>query len=48
MILDLHIQGYTGDEIGRKLGVTKNSIFISLSRARAQLRICLEKGDVRQ
>lgn len=47
MILDLHIQGYTGDEIGQRLGVTKNSILISLSRARARLKICLEKGDIR-
>lgn len=46
-ILDLHIQGFNGDEISEKLGVTKNSIFVSLSRARAKLKICLEKGDTR-
>jgi RNA polymerase sigma factor (sigma-70 family) len=47
-ILDLHFQGYSGDEIGAKLGASKNSVLICLSRARARLRQCLEKGNSRR
>lgn len=47
-ILDLHFQGYSGDEIGEKLGASKNSVLICLSRARARLKQCLEKGMSRR
>ncbi len=45
-IILLRIQGYSGDEISAQLGVTKNSILVTLSRARAKLKICLEKGEL--
>lgn len=44
-ILNLRFQGYSGAEISTTLGYTKNSILSSLSRARAKLKTCLEKGD---
>lgn len=45
-IINLHYQGYTVDEICGKLRITRNSLYITLSRVRSMLRLCLEKGDI--
>jgi RNA polymerase sigma-70 factor (ECF subfamily) len=45
-ILDFHFQGYSGQEVSERLGISKNSVLISLSRARSKLKMCLEKGDI--
>jgi len=45
-ILNLHYQGYTTGEICEKLGLTPNQFYVTLSRARAMLEFCLEKGDI--
>lgn len=45
-VLDLHYQGYTVDEICSQLKITSNALYISLSRARSLLKLCLEKGDI--
>jgi len=44
-ILSLHFQGYTTDEICRRLGVTRNNCYVTLSRARAMLEKCLRRED---
>lgn len=46
-ILGLHYQGYSTDEICARLQMTKNGVYITLSRARSMLEICLETGEVR-
>jgi len=46
-ILDLHFQGYSAQEIGTTLGTSKNSVLITLSRARSKLKVCIEQGDIR-
>lgn len=40
-IMNLHYQGYTTDEICRKLDMTENNFYVILSRARKALQICL-------
>ena len=45
-ILVLIYQGFNMSEICEKLSVTKNAAYITLSRARSMLRVCLEKGDI--
>jgi RNA polymerase sigma factor (sigma-70 family) len=45
-ILSLHYQGYNTDEICSRLKMTKNSLYITLSRARKTLEICLSTGKV--
>ncbi len=45
-ILSLHYQGYNTDEICRRLKVTRNGFYITLSRARKILEICLSTGKV--
>lgn len=45
-ILNLRYQGYSTAEITDKLAMSRNALYISLSRARAMLLECLEKGDV--
>lgn len=44
-ILSLHFQGYTTDEICRRLGITRNNCYVTLSRARAMLEKCLRRED---
>jgi RNA polymerase sigma-70 factor (ECF subfamily) len=44
-ILNLHYQGYTTDEICRKLDLKPGNFYVVLSRARSMLELCLEKGD---
>lgn len=45
-ILNMHYQGYSTDEICDKMKLTRNSLYIHLSRARSMLKFCLEKGDI--
>lgn len=45
-ILNLRYQGYDADAICARLGVSANNFYVILSRARAMLRECLEKGEV--
>ena len=46
-ILGLHYQGYGTEEICDRLQMTKNGFYITLSRARSMLEICLETGALR-
>jgi RNA polymerase sigma factor (sigma-70 family) len=43
-VLNLHYQGYSVDEICRRLEVTKANLYSILSRVRSLLHLCLEKG----
>ncbi len=45
-ILNLHYQGYTIEDICGKFSITRNNVYIILSRARTMLKICLETGDI--
>jgi RNA polymerase sigma factor (sigma-70 family) len=45
--LNLHYQGYSTEEICAKLGIASGNFYAMLSRARAMLRICLERGDIK-
>ena len=44
-ILTLHFQGYTVDEICRRLGITVNNFYVTLMRARNLLAECLGRGE---
>lgn len=44
-ILNLHFQGYSTDEICRSLNISRNNLYVSLSRARAMLEACLDKEE---
>jgi RNA polymerase sigma factor (sigma-70 family) len=46
-ILNLHYQGFPADDICGKLGVTKENLYMILSRARSTLNRCLETGEVK-
>lgn len=43
-ILNLKFQGYSADEICRKLGITPGNLYVIVSRARSMLQECLERG----
>ncbi len=45
-IINLHHQGYTASEICERLGITANSLRVSLHRARKKLRACLEAKGI--
>jgi RNA polymerase sigma factor (sigma-70 family) len=45
-ILNLHYQGYTTEEVCRKLKMRRNHAYVTLFRARSLLVACLETGDV--
>ena len=45
-VLNLHYQGFPVPEMCEKLKLTRNGIYILLSRARTLLKKCLEKGDI--
>jgi len=47
-VLNLHFQGFIVREICEKLKLTRNGVYILLSRARTMLKNCLERGDVFQ
>ena len=44
-ILNLRYQGYDTEEICSKIGITRNNVYIILSRARSMLKQCLETED---
>ena len=46
-ILCLHYQGYGTVEICDRLRITKNGLYITLSRVRSMLEVCLETGEIR-
>jgi len=45
-VLNLHYQGFIVREICEKLKLTRNGVYILLSRSRTMLKNCLERGDV--
>lgn len=45
-ILNLRYHGFSTDEICDKMQLTRNNLYIILSRARSMLKICLEKGTM--
>ena len=47
-ILNLHYQGYTTEEVCRKMNIKRNYYYVVLSRARSLLSACLDKGDTLQ
>ena len=47
-ILNLFYQGYNTNEVCGKLDCTPNNSYKLLSKARALLKHCLEKGDIKQ
>lgn len=46
-ILNLHYQGFPPENVCSKLGVTKENLYMILSRARSTLNRCLETGEVK-
>ncbi len=45
-ILNLHHLGFKRDEVCKKLGMTITQSYVVMSRARALLKECLEKGEI--
>jgi RNA polymerase sigma factor (sigma-70 family) len=45
-ILNLHHIGFSRAEVCKKLGVTREQSYLIMSRARAMLKMCLDKGDI--
>jgi len=45
-ILNLCYQGFSTEEVCNRLGVSRNNVYILLSRARSMLKLCLDKGDI--
>jgi DNA-directed RNA polymerase specialized sigma24 family protein len=45
-ILNLHHLGFKRNEVCEKLGVTVTQSYVVMSRARAMLKECLEKGEL--
>lgn len=45
-IISFHYEGYTIDEISKKMEVSINNVYVLLSRSRTMLKNCLEKGDI--
>jgi len=45
-ILNFHYQGFTTDEVCRKLSLTRNHSYVLLHKARTLLERCLENGDI--
>jgi RNA polymerase sigma factor (sigma-70 family) len=45
-ILNLAYQGYRTEEICRRLGITSNNFYVTLSRARKMLKKCPERGVI--
>ncbi len=46
-VLNFRYLGYETEEICERLKITRNNLYILLSRARSILKLCLEKGDVK-
>ncbi|HUV29824.1 MAG TPA: sigma-70 family RNA polymerase sigma factor [Acidobacteriota bacterium] len=45
-ILNLRYQGYTTREVCRKIGVTRDNLYVMLSRARSMLKSCMDEGEI--
>ena len=45
-VLNLHYQGFSVEEIQKRLKVTRNSLYILLHRARSMFKACLDKKGV--
>ncbi|MDD3731773.1 MAG: RNA polymerase sigma factor [candidate division Zixibacteria bacterium] len=45
-ILNLHYQGFTTEEVCRKLRLNRNHVYVLLHKARTLLERCLENGDI--
>jgi len=45
-VLNLYYQGYSTREVCDRLKITPNHSYVTLSRARSMLELCLEKGVV--
>ena len=45
-ILNFCYQGFSTDEVCERLGVSRNNVYILLSRARSMLKLCLNEGDI--
>lgn len=45
-VVNFQYQGYTIDEICKRMGITKNHSYVLLSRARSMLKACLKKAGV--
>ncbi len=45
-IINLHHFGYSRNEVCQKLGMTLGQSYVVMSRARAMLRECLDKGNI--
>jgi RNA polymerase sigma-70 factor (ECF subfamily) len=45
-VLNMHYHGYSVGEICDRFKLTRNGIYILLSRARSLLKLCLEKGEI--
>jgi len=45
-ILNLRYQGFKTDEIATRMKMTRNAIYMTLSRARSLLRMCLEERSL--
>jgi RNA polymerase sigma factor (sigma-70 family) len=41
-ILNLYNQGYSGEDISRKMKITRNNVYMLFTRARSSLKKCLE------
>ncbi len=46
-VLNLFYQGYSTEDVCRKLDISANYSYVILSRARSMLKLCLEVGEVR-
>jgi DNA-directed RNA polymerase specialized sigma24 family protein len=44
----MRYQGYNTEEICEKMGLSRNGIYILLSRARKMLENCLKTGEIKQ
>jgi RNA polymerase sigma factor (sigma-70 family) len=47
-ILNMRYQGYNTGEICEKLGLSRNGVYILLSRARKMLETCLKTGEIQK
>lgn len=47
-ILNFFYQGFSTEEVCRKLKISSANAYVILSRARSLLKTCLEKGDLKQ
>lgn len=45
-ILNLYYQGYSTEEICRRLKISSNNFYVTLYRVRSMLEKCLEEGDI--